>query len=162
MINNIIIVVAFVLATVHWSIRRKSCSREQVVDLYFMYFLFFTVGLIGGIGFVGHVFFANQTAKMIGWSPGSPFQFEVGFHDGAWAMLGILAIWLRGKFWLATALGWSFFMLGAAYGHVHQSVLHHDFAPYNAGIIVPDFAVPVILLVLTFLKFRVFARHTAS
>lgn len=162
MANDILILVAFVLATAHWFFVRKSRSREQAVDLYFIYFLFFTVGVIGGIAFVGHVFFADQTAKMIGWAPGSPFQFEVGVHDGAWAMLGILAIWLRGKFWLAIALGWSFFMFGAAYGHVHQALLHHNFAPYNAGDIVPDFAVPVILLVLSFLKFYLLPRRRTA
>ncbi len=61
---------------------------------------------------------ADEAAKMIGWPAGNPFQFEVGLHDGAWGLLGFLCVFIGGGFWVATALGWSFFLLGAAYGHV--------------------------------------------
>src|SRR6185369_15461140 len=60
----------------------------------------------------------DRAAELIGWPPGSPFQLEVGFHDGAWGLLGFLSICIGGSFWLATGLGWSFFMLGATYGHL--------------------------------------------
>jgi len=152
MINNFLVLFAVLCATVHCLVKRKTFNMPHVVDTYFVYFLFFTVGLIGLIGFISHVFFPTETAKMIGW-PDSPFQFEVGFHDGAWGMLGIIAIWIRGKFWLATAIGWSFFMLGATYIHIQQMLVQGNFAPYNAGIILPDFVVPVVLLALTYVKF---------
>lgn len=157
MINNIIILLCIMMAVCHHVAKRKTYSKIQVIDLYFVYFLFFTVGLTGFIGFIGHVFFADQIAKMIGWAPGSPFQWEVGFHDGAWGLLGILSIWLRDKFWLATAIGWSFFMLGATYGHIEQMLVHSNFAPYNAGIIFADFIIPAILLTLSYLKFWKFS-----
>src|SRR5690606_35050202 len=126
-------------------LKRKEYSREKAVDLFFVYCLFFMVGVIGLIGFISHVFYPTQTAEMIGW-PDSPFQLEVGFHDGAWGLLGILAIWMRGNFWFATAVGWSFFMLGATYVHIIEMMTHGNFAPYNAGIILPDLIVPIILL----------------
>ena len=59
------------------------------------------------------------------------FQLEVGFHDGAWGILGFLCIWIGGLFWLASGLGWSFFMLGATYGHIRETVMRGDYAPYN-------------------------------
>lgn len=157
MINNILILISIILAVIHHLIKRKSYSKIQVVDLYLVYFLFFTVGLVGLIGFISHVFYPEITAKMIGW-PNSPFQFEVGFHDGAWGLLGILSIWLRNKFWLATGLGWSFFMLGATYIHIAEMISHGNFAPYNAGIILPDLLIPVILLILLYLKFIRFSK----
>jgi hypothetical protein len=75
------------------------------------------------MGFIPHVFFPDQTAESIGWPTGSPFQFEVGVHDGAWGVLGFLCIWIGGLFWLATGLGWSLFMLGATYGHIRETVI---------------------------------------
>src|SRR5436190_21212785 len=71
---------------------------------------------------VPHVFFPDHAAALIGWPPGTPFQLKVGFHDGAWGLLGFLSIWIDGSFWLATGLGSSFFMLGATYGHLHQTL----------------------------------------
>ena len=82
------------------------------------------VGVIGlPLGFIPHVFFADETARAIGWPTGSPFQFEVGVHDGACGVLGFLCIWIGGTFWLATGLGWALFMLGATYGHIRETVL---------------------------------------
>src|SRR5262249_51982096 len=43
------------------------------------------------MGFIPRVFFPDQTARSIGWPTGSPFQFEVGLHDGAWGVLGFLS-----------------------------------------------------------------------
>jgi hypothetical protein len=56
---------------------------------------------------------------------------EVGFHDGAWGLLGFLSICIGGSFWLAIGLGWSFFMLGATYGHLYQTLREGNYAPYN-------------------------------
>jgi Family of unknown function (DUF6790) len=158
MVNNVILIVCIVLATIHYVVRRKQYSTEQIVDLYLLYFLFFTVGIIALIGFISHVFYPNITAEMIGWPTGSPFQFEVGFHDGAWALLGILSLFIRGNFWLATGLGWSFFITGALYGHIKSMIVHGNYASYNAGIIISEIIIPVVLLTLLFLKFVVFKK----
>ena len=112
-----------------------------------LYLLLFSPGLGGLIGFAGHVFDPDAIARMIGWPAGSPFQFEVGVADGAWGLLGILCIWLRGRFWLATGLGWSAFLLGAGYGHLRDAWRHGNFAPYNVGMIAPNFLLPSLILV---------------
>lgn len=159
MINNLILILCICLATIHYLMKRKRYSAEQVVDLYLVYFLFFTVGLIGLTGFISHIFYPNQTAEMIGWPTGSPFQFEVGFHDGAWALLGILSLFFRDKFWLATGLGWSFFIIGALYGHIRDMIVHGNFAAYNAGIIASEIVIPIVILLLLYLKF-IHYRHS--
>lgn len=154
MINNIILLITAILATIQVMRGRNVLNKGQIIDLYLIYFLVGGVGVIGGLGFIGHVFFPNQVALMIGWPLGSPFQLEVGFHDGAWALLGFLCLYFRGNFWIATAIGWSFFMLGATYGHIKQTIVYGNFEPYNFGIILPDFLVPLILLTLLVLKYR--------
>ncbi|MCL6449531.1 MAG: hypothetical protein K6U04_15575 [Armatimonadetes bacterium] len=65
----------------------------------------------------------------------SPFETEVGIHDGAWVLLGFLAIWIRSGFWHAVVPGWSFFMIGAGIGHLKDTVVHGNYAPYNFGMI---------------------------
>jgi len=107
------------------------------------------VGLQGLLASVAHVFWPAETARQIGWAPGSPFQFEMGMANLAFGLLGVLSLFWSGRFRLATALGSSILFLGCAYGHWVQ-YLKADHAPYNsgAGIIFADFVVPLIILVL--------------
>lgn len=142
-------------AIIHLLVSRQPKSRRTVIDTFLLYALVFNVGGVGLIfGFVPHVFFADRAAEAIGWATGSHFQFEVGLHDGAWGVLGILCIWIRDNFWLATGLGWSLFMLGAAYGHLHDTIVSANFAPNNFLMIFVDALVAVILLVLLALRHR--------
>lgn len=154
MLALIIVVLSIVLPLAHLGLSRVPRTRARVVRLLLLYALVIDVGVIGlPMGFVPHVFFADQSARQIGWAPGSPFQFEVGFHDGAWGMLGFLCIWIGGTFWLATGLGWSFFMLGATYGHVREAMLQGNYAPYNFLTIFSDGFVAIWLLVLLYLHY---------
>ena len=139
----------------HLSLSRSPKTRRRVIYLLLLYALVFDVGIVGLIfGFIPHVFFADQAAEVIGWAPGSPFQFEVGFHDGAWGLLGFLCIWIGGSFWLATGLGWSFFMIGATYGHIDQTLREGNYAPYNFLPIFTDGFIAIWLLILLYLHYR--------
>jgi hypothetical protein len=109
---------------VHLALSKVPRTPLQVVHILLLYALVLGVGVIRlPLGFIPHVFFADQAAQSIGWPTGSPFQFDVGVHDGAWGALSFLCIWIGGLFWLATGLGWSLFMLGATYGHIRETVL---------------------------------------
>jgi hypothetical protein len=155
MITLTIALLSVLLPVVHLFISKVPRTKIRVIRILLLYALVLGVGVIGlPLGFIPHVFFADETAKMIGWPPGSPFQFEVGVHDGAWGVLGFLCIWIGGTFWLATGLGWAFFMLGATYGHIHQMVKHGNYAPYNFLTIFSDGFIGVWLLVLLFLYWR--------
>jgi hypothetical protein len=101
------------------------------------------------------VFFADQAAELIGWPKGSMFQFEVGLHDGAWGILGFLSVFFGGGFWLATAIGWSFFLFGAAWGHVQQIIIEGNYAPYNFYPAITDALIPIWLLGLLYAYWRV-------
>jgi len=132
MVNVVMVLLSVLLPLLHLAFTKGPWTHRNVLRLLLVYAFVFDVGAVGFIfGFIPHVFFADEAAKLIGWPPGNPFQFEVGLHDGAWGILGFLCVFIGGGFWLATALGWSFFMLGAAYGHVHQLLVEGNFAPYN-------------------------------
>jgi hypothetical protein len=155
MIALAIAFLSVLLPVVHLFVSKVPRTKLRVVRILLLYALVLDVGVVGlPMGFIPHVFFADETAKMIGWPPGSPFQFEVGVHDGAWGVLGFLCIWIGGTFWLATGLGWSLFMLGATYGHIHQMVKHGNYAPYNFLTIFSDGFIAIWLLVLLFLYWR--------
>jgi hypothetical protein len=138
MIPLIIAVLMVVLPLVHLALN-KVPRTPSGFHILLLYVLVLGVGIIGlPMGFVPHVFFPDQTEQSIGWPMGSPFQFEVGVHDGAWAVLGLLCIRIGGLLWLATGLDWSLFMLGATYGHIRQTVIEGDYAPYNFFTIFSD------------------------
>ena len=143
------------LPLVHLYVSKVPRTRQRVVRILLLYALVLGVGAIGlPLGFVPNVFFADATARAIGWTTGSPFPFEVGMHDGAWGVVGFLGIGIGGRFWLATGLGWSLFMLGATYGHIRHTVLEGDYAPYNFLTIFSDAFIAIWLLVLPWLYWR--------
>lgn len=87
---------------------------------------------------------------MWGWPTGSPFQYEVAAANLAFGILGVLCIWWRGSFWLATGIGSAVFLFGAAMVHLCDLVLHHNLAANNAGLILwlDDLTLPILLLAL--------------
>lgn len=84
MINVIIVLSSIALPLIHLGLSGIPRTRDRMVRVLLLYALAFNVGFVGlFMGFIPHVFFADQAARLIGWQPGSPFQFEVGVHDGA-------------------------------------------------------------------------------
>ena len=155
MINIIVALLSVLLPLVHLGLSRHPRTRDRVIHLLLLYALVLDVGVVGLIfGFIPHVFFPDKAAQLIGWPPGSPFQFEVGVHDGAWGLLGFLSLWIGGSFWIATGLGWSVFMLGATYGHIYQTLHEGNYAPYNFLATFSDGFIAVWLLVLLYLYCR--------
>src|SRR6266516_5709589 len=155
MIDIIVALLSMLLPFVHLGVCRYPRTRARVIRLLLLYALVLDVGVVGlAFGFIPHVFFADKAAQLIGWPPGSPFQLEVGIHDGAWGLLGFLSIWIGGSFWIATGLGWSVFMLGATYGHINQTMQEGNYAPYNFLTIFSDGFIAVWLLVLLYLYYR--------
>ncbi len=110
-------------------------STGRVVELTLLYLLVVGAGAAGLLTFVGYAFDAVRTARSIGWPPGSPFQFEVAVADLSYGVLGLMCIRWRGPFWLATGVVTSVFYLGCNYGHLHDALVNHNYAPNNYGLI---------------------------
>ena len=58
-----------------------------VIESFLLWLLVIVVGVGSLYAFMGHTFAADDVARSIGWSPGSPFQFEVALHDLAICLL---------------------------------------------------------------------------
>lgn len=155
MINITIALLSVLLPLLHLMVSKAPRTSRNVLRLLLLYALALDVGVVGFVfGFIPHVFFPDEAARLIGWPTGSPFQFEVGIHDGAWGVLGFVCVWIGGRFWLATGLGWSLFMLGATFGHVRQTLVEGNYAPYNFLTIFSDGFIAIWLLVLLYAYFR--------
>src|SRR5262249_714424 len=132
MVHVVMVLLSLVLPLVHLPITKGPSTRRNVLRVFRLSAFVFKGGGVGlRVGFIPHVLFADQAAELIGWPKGSMFQFEVGVHDGAWGILGFLCVFFGGGFWLATAIGNSFFMFGAAWGHVRELIVEGNYAPYN-------------------------------
>lgn len=148
------LVIGLICSFVVLLVKPKPLHKQQIVEVLFAYFLLFSIGISFFYNFIMHVFFAEMTASFIGWKI-SPFQYEVGFASLGFSVVGILAFKRKLGFRAASIIGPSFFLWGAAGGHVYQMVTTHNFAPGNAGVIFwTDVILPMIGFILLYQQYR--------
>ena len=121
---------------------------------FLLYHLTVTIGLSGIMGAYGHIFMGHRIARNIGWPTGSMFQVELGCCCLGLGLLGVMCFWHRGEFWLATIVFSTVFMVGAALVHVKEMIEKANFNPGNAITTIPDFLIPITLVILWFLAGR--------
>ena len=146
----IIPLVAFIVALVHIVADRRARNAGRITEIFLQYMLVLVIGIGGLFAFYGHAFLSEKIAQSIGWQPGSPFQFEVAAANLAFGVLGILCVWFRKGFWLATGIGVSVFYFGAAFVHIREMIERSNYAVNNAGSMlwVNDIGIPLFLLTL--------------
>ena len=133
-------------AGVHLLLSKKTRSLARILEIILLWALIVN-GLQGILAFAGHVFNGPAIAKTIGWPPGNPFQYEVGITNLGVGILGLMCIWKRDSFWLATIIMMSVFNFGAGIGHVIQIIQFQNYAPNNAGLILYfDLINPLVLI----------------
>lgn len=139
---------------IHLSISKLPRTKTRIIELLLLYQLVFSVGLSSFLAFIGFAFFPEIVAKFLDW-PECPFQMELANVNLAFGFLGILCIWLRGNFWIATVLGFSIWIMADGFHHVYELVVHNNNSDGNAGIpLYTDFLVPIVLLVLLALHLK--------
>jgi hypothetical protein len=149
MVQVFFVVLAVLAASIHiaFSPNRRRAGAA-IAETYLIYFFFIYVGLMGLLSAYAHVFRPVQTSASIGWLP-SPYEYEVGMADLTVGLLGILCVWFRGNFWLATAIANAVWLLGDAVGHIRQVLLANNHAPNNSGIfLVAEIVTPLVILIL--------------
>jgi len=106
------------------------------------------IGIIGLWGFIGHIFYAEKTAKLIGWKSNG-FQWEVGMTDLSLGVMGILSSFdsYFGNFQLATIIFSTIFLWGAAVNHLYECIYYKNYSPLNSDIVlIYDIITPIILI----------------
>jgi hypothetical protein len=138
------VVLAVVGASMHLAFSPKR--RSVAIETYLLYFLVVYVGVMGVTTSVFHVFFPVWTSASIGWST-SPYEYEVGIADLTIGLLGILCVWFRGNFWLATAIANFVWLEGDAVGHIRQMAQYNNHAQNNSGVFLYlEIITPVLIL----------------
>ena len=151
MVNVVMVLLSVIVPCVHLRIAKGPWTRRNVLRVFLIYAFVFDVGRWGFLfGFIPHVFFADKAADLIGWPKDSGPQFEVGLHDGGWGILGFLCVFFGGGFWLATTIGWSFFMFGAAWGTFATSSSRTIAHPTTSCHAFTDAFIPVYLIGLLY------------
>ena len=129
-----------------------AINRHLVIEALIRWFIFFSIGVSYLYNGIAHTLFAEYSAKFIGW-PNSPFQLEVGFASFGFAAIGFIAFRGSWQTRLCAILGPSFFLWGAAGGHIFQMLAANDFAPGNAGVVFyTDIFLPIIGGVLLYMS----------
>ncbi len=140
-------VVFFVLALACGAVNLAVARERKPLEIFTRWLLFVSVGFGGVFAFLGHAFMPEKIARSIGWET-SPFQFEVAVSNLAFGVLGLLCLFFRGRFWLASAVGYAVFLLGCAVGHIREIVVNQNMAVNNAGPILwfGDIILPLLVL----------------
>src|SRR5215218_8101648 len=147
MVNLVFVVLGLVVGAVHLYLDKHPRTKGRVAEIFLLWLLVIGVGIGGIFSFIGHTVFADTTAASIGWPAGNPFQSEVAVANLAVGILGILCYWMRGNFWIATAIAFSVWWLGDAVVHIRSIVVEANYAPDNAGVtFYLDILVPVMII----------------
>lgn len=146
----ILFILAICSALVFFALSSKTKNLTLLLEHLLLFIIIFNIGIACLIGFIGHAFYGPEIAAKIGWPAHNPFQFEVAIANLSIGVAGILCIWIRKNFWVATTLISGIFYLGAAYGHIVQIDKHHNLSEYNSGVFlyVGDIIIPIIYLFL--------------
>lgn len=125
-------------------------QRKKIVELVLLYLIVFGVGLTSFFAFIGLTFMDDIVAKHLAW-PKCPFEQELANVNLAFGVLGILAIWYRGYFWMAIVLGFSIWIIGDAIHHLYDAFVHHNHSAGNEGSLVyTDIVIPILLCIVLF------------
>jgi hypothetical protein len=144
------VLLAAVAASIHVAVSpARRVSGAAIAGAYLIYLFVIYVGLMGLLTAYAHVFRPMQTSASIGWST-SPYEYEAGMADLTIGVLGVLCVWFRGNFWLATAIANLVWLEGDAIGHIRQMEEYNNHAANNSGIFLYlEIMVPLIILLLT-------------
>jgi len=151
MLSIFLFIIAIIATLIHIALKKERDASGRV-EVFLSYVVLFNVGFMCLIAAYAHVFMGPETAKSIGWAPGSPFQYEIGMANLSYGVLGILAYRYRGGFRTATIIGWSVLLIGCFIGHMINYHETGNTAPNNMGAYVwfNDLILPVFLLYLLF------------
>lgn len=136
------------------SVLQIIIAKTPIAETLLVNFLVINIGISSLYAFMGHAFSSKKVAEYIGWPSGNPFQSEIAITNLSFGILGVLCIWFRDSFWIATVIGYSVFAFGAAYVHIREIVKNKNKSPGNAGPpLYSDILKPIIVigLLITYL-----------
>ncbi len=127
-------------------------SKYHSYRTYLLYFIAVIIGFGSIWGFVGHMLLSDSVASSIGWGTGSPFQIELAFYHLGIGIAGLMCIWYRDNLWAGVVIAKSIFLYGAAYVHINDMLVNHNYSPSNTeAVLIGDILFPSLLILLLIL-----------
>lgn len=131
-----------------FSIDKRQRTKAKIVELFLLYQIVFSLGITSLLAFISLTLIPEFIADYTDWPP-SPFEQQLANVNLAFCTLGILCIWFRGNFWLATIVGFSVWILSDGIQHIYDSIADGNMSPGNIGVpLWTDIIVPLLLLAL--------------
>ncbi len=150
------VAVAVLIALVGGLVQTRRHRDRLAIDVHMVWWMVWVVGVASIVGAGFHIFDGANVAEMIGYTRGNGgFQWENAMGDLAIGVIGIMAYWFRGNFWLATIVVLTVQYLGDAAGHIYFWVVENNTRPYNIGLpLWTDVALPIVMWTLYLLSRR--------
>jgi hypothetical protein len=123
------LIVAIIFMLINAAVTSARISKYEII---FRWITLFAIGFTGFYTFIIHAFYPEIAAANIGWAP-SPFQYEVAMANLSFGLLAVLAFNSSYSFRLATVIGFTCWLWGAAIVHIYEMTKTHNYAPGNAG-----------------------------
>ncbi len=123
-------------------------TKSKVIEVVLLYQIVFSLGITSFVAFIGLSLMPEMIAHYLNWAY-CPFEQELANVNLAFGVLGVMSIWYRGLFWMATIYGFSIWILADGFHHIYEYLYHGNDSSGNIGVpLITDFVVPIILLVL--------------
>lgn len=157
-------VIGLLVAAVRVWRHRGPRTALVVSELFLNNFILWAIGAGQAINFVMHSFFGDFAASTIGWAQ-SPFQLELAFASLGVAVIAFMLhgpkVQLRAK--AAQVVALAIFGYGAAAGHVYQTMVNHDHAVNNGGLLLTmDVVIATVGIALVIWRSVAGRRHPAA
>jgi MFS family permease len=152
-------VIGLIIAAIQVARFRGRRSAAVVSGLFVNNFVLWAIGIGQAVNFIMHSVFGDFAAKSIGWQQ-SPFQLELAFSSLGFAVIAFI---LHGKHRafsgkVAVIIAAVIFGFGAAGGHIFQTIVNHDYAVNNTGLLLAS-DIAINLIGLAFVIWHAVARR---
>lgn len=93
-------------------------SLSEISYVLLLHQFIVTFGLLGILGMCVNIIYADNTARKLGW-PGGLFQIKYGFSQFGMGVMGVMAIWFHGAFWVGTLVTMYVYGLSGLWSHTY-------------------------------------------
>lgn len=144
-----IISAGLITAFIHLCIIGFNAGVATICSTILLHQFVVTSGLIGILGFYTNVWAVDKIDTPEGW-PKGPFQLKYGFAQLGVGVMGLLSIWFRGQFWIATLITLYIYGLSGLCTHTVDLKRKQRNDPVEIANIVLDIIYHIALTVLSF------------
>ena len=137
-----------VSAVVQLWINGFSADTSEIANVLLLHQFVVTFGLVGVIGFIYNIAIADRTASQLGW-PGGPFQVKYGFSQVGLGVMGIMAIWFHGNFWVGVLVTMYIYGLSGLWSHTYVMIKNKKADADSIGNLIMDVVYQTFITVLS-------------